>query len=368
MRVLWIGTYEREYPRTRVLIEGLRAHGVEVITRNVDVWGRHEHKTGLRPLQTARLAGGFALAWCRLLAGARRCGPVDLVVAGYPAQPDALGARVVAAFLRAPLAVDAMVSLEDTFAGDRSLVRGAGARALHLVDRTTTGLARVVIVDTAAHAAFFRHRFAVPERKIIVVPVGAEPDLFPPAPTPPDGDRVLFYGKLSPLHGLETVLTAARTPGVPPVRIIGRGQLSAWLDAELRRAPGTVEHVPWVPYAELGREIAAATVCLGVFGTSEKAARVVPNKVYQAMAVGRAIVTADTPAVREVLTHELDALLVPPGDAAGLAAALRRLTGDPDLRQRLGAAARARYEQVGTPAAVAGRLLAGLPLSLGEPR
>ena len=54
----------------------------------------------------------------------------------------------------------------------------------------------------------------------------------------------------------------------------------------------------------------------------------VPNKVWQAMAVGRPVVTADTPAVREVLEDGLTALLVPAGDPDALASALGRLAGD----------------------------------------
>ena len=82
-----------------------------------------------------------------------------------------------------------------------------------------------------------------------------------------------------------------------------------------------------------------------------------PNKVWQAMAVGRPIVTADGPAPRELLTDGVDALLVPPGDPDALADALRRLAADPGLRARLGAAARARYVSRGTPAAVADTFL-----------
>ena len=96
-----------------------------------------------------------------------------------------------------------------------------------------------------------------------------------------------------------------------------------------------------------------------MFGASEKAARVVPNKVYDALACGRPVVTADTPGSREALHDGEDALLVPAGDGAALAAALERLL-DEDERARLGVAALATYRRSFTPDAVAGALLDGL--------
>src|SRR5690606_19885917 len=84
-----------------------------------------------------------------------------------------------------------------------------------------------------------------------------------------------------------------------------------------------------------------------------------PLKLFEYLALGRAIVASDLPAIREVLTHDVDALLVPPGDAAALAAAIGRLADDAALRTRLGAAARARAAAF-TWAARAERLEAAL--------
>jgi glycosyltransferase involved in cell wall biosynthesis len=66
-----------------------------------------------------------------------------------------------------------------------------------------------------------------------------------------------------------------------------------------------------------------------------------PLKLFEYMAAGKAIVASNLPAIREVLTHEVNALLVTPGDPGALAAAITRLAGDPALREALGAAARA---------------------------
>jgi glycosyltransferase involved in cell wall biosynthesis len=64
-----------------------------------------------------------------------------------------------------------------------------------------------------------------------------------------------------------------------------------------------------------------------------------PLKLFEYMAAGRPIVASDLPSIREVLHHEVDALLVPPGDPAALAAAIERLITDPALSARLAAAA-----------------------------
>ncbi|MDX6646335.1 MAG: hypothetical protein QOK40_2062 [Miltoncostaeaceae bacterium] len=337
--------------------------------RHRPVWERTRHKAGafLAPGRLAASGARFAGAWAGLLAEERRGGAVDLVVAGYPAQPDALPAWAVARARRAPLLVDAMVSLSDTLAGDRGRAGRLAGAALAGLDRTALRAADLVMADTEAGAEFLHTRFGVPAARICVVPVGAEPGRFPPAPPPAGPPRALFYGKLAPLHGLETVLAAARMRGVPPLRLIGEGQLGPWLAEELRRSPPPgIEHVPWVPYERLGGEVAAAAICLGAFGTSAKAARVIPNKVHQAMAAARPVVTADTPAARELLADGRDALLVPAGDPDALAAALRRLGSDPELRLRLGEAARRRYLEVGAPAAVAARLLDGLAAAFGS--
>jgi glycosyltransferase involved in cell wall biosynthesis len=67
-----------------------------------------------------------------------------------------------------------------------------------------------------------------------------------------------------------------------------------------------------------------------------------PLKLFEYMAAGRAIIASDLPGWSDVVQHEQTALLFPAGDSAALAACLRRLQEDSELRQRLGAAARAR--------------------------
>jgi glycosyltransferase involved in cell wall biosynthesis len=82
---------------------------------------------------------------------------------------------------------------------------------------------------------------------------------------------------------------------------------------------------------------------------------VIPNKVFQALACGTPVVTADTAAARELLRDQESALLVPSGDPEALAGALRRLAAEPALAERLSAAGLAAYRERASEAVLGAR-------------
>jgi glycosyltransferase involved in cell wall biosynthesis len=72
---------------------------------------------------------------------------------------------------------------------------------------------------------------------------------------------------------------------------------------------------------------------------------VIPNKAFQALACGTPLVTADTPAARELLVDGENALLVPPGNPGELALAVGRIAADPSLAQKLSDGGLAAYRE-----------------------
>ena len=317
------------------MISCLRRAGVEVAERHVDVWDRREHKFRAGPGAALRVA----LAELRLRGGSRE--GFDAMIVGYPGHFDMPQARKLAG--KRPLVFNPLVSLADTLVADRGRFRrgSLAARVLRATDRRALRLADLVVADTVANAGFLAEAGEIPRGRVAVAYVGAEERLFRPGWQPPAPFHVLFVGKLIPLHGVETILEAARLVPEIPFRIVGSGQL----DALLADPPANVEHLAWIEYEQLPEEIQRAGCALGVFGTSDKAARVIPNKAFQALACAVPLVTGDTPAARELLADGESALLVPPGDAAALAAALRRLAADDELRRKLAAGGRAVHER-----------------------
>jgi len=333
LRVLYFGTYERAYPRNAQVISCLQRAGVEVAERHVSVWEGREHKWAAGPATALRLLAAEA----RLL---QRPEPgFDALIVGYPGHLDLAAARFAAR--GRPVVFNPLVSLADTLVDDRGRFRRGSlpARALAALDRRALRTANLVVADTEANADDLARRARIPHKKVAVCFVGAEERVFRPGWAPDEPFRALFVGKLIPLHGLGVVLEAARLLPDVGFRIVGSGQQAGLLDAR----PPNVTWVPWVEYERLPDELHGAGCALGIFGTSAKAARVIPNKAFQALACGTPLVTANTPAARELLADGVSALLVQPGNPEALASAIGRLAEDPALAERIGARGHAVY-------------------------
>ena len=334
IRATYFGTYERDYPRNAQVISSLRKAGVEVREHHVPVWENQRHKFGIGLGSAIRLAGAEA----RLLR--KPAADFDVLMVGYPGHFDMARARRVAG--KRPVVFNPLLSLYDSMVLDRGRF-GTGspaAQALKAIDRRSMRRADLVIADTEAHADFFSKLAGIPRSKIEVCFLGAEEPPFGPGWRRTDAFHCLFYGKMIPLHGLDTILAAARIAADIPFRIAGAGQLERTLEGDL---PPNVEWLGWVAHGSLPGELHAAGCALGIFGVTPKAARVIPNKAFEALACGTPLITADTPASRELLEDGFDALLVPPGDPEALANAIRRLRDDGKLASRIGAAGLATY-------------------------
>jgi glycosyltransferase involved in cell wall biosynthesis len=334
LRVLYFGTYERDYPRNAQVISCLRGAGVDVVERHAGVWEGRRHKWSLGIGAAARIT----LAEARLLLGSWRV-RFDALIVGYPGHFDVPAAKRIAR--GRPVIFNPLVSLHDTLVEDRGRFAAGSrqARFLRRADRIALRRADLVVADTEQNARHLAELGALPPERLAVCFVGAEERLFRPGWQPPGNFHALFIGKLIPLHGLETILAAAQLAPEIPFRVVGNGQL----DALLLDRPPNVEWVEWVDYERLPEEIQRAGCALGVFGISAKAGRVIPNKAFQALACGTPLITADTPAARELLRDGESALLVPPGDPHALAAAVRRLAGEQQLAQMIGAGGLAAY-------------------------
>ncbi len=335
--IAW-GAYDESKPRVRLLLDELEKCGGLSQRINIPVWKsiRDKAVAGRGRLLKAimRLAASYPGALAKLM----RQPSGGAVLLGYPAIPDIFAVWPVARMRGHKIIFDAFISLYDTVVGDRAVVRAGtlGARLAWRIERLALRLADVILVDTDQHGDFFAEEFGIPRERFQTILVGAEREFWDsreaaspelPANIKQDLPTILFYGQLIPLHGLDAILDAIERTREDPFRwlLIGSGQdqpkLRRFLDEE---ETGKVRWLPWIDYGRLPSVIRAADVALGIFGTSDKAARVIPNKAFQVIAAGTPLITRESPAMEGFAKRFPKSIrAVPAGDGEALAQAVR---------------------------------------------
>jgi len=324
--ILFFGGYEPLYPRINVLWKGLEKLGIALTRCMV----KSELKMPIRyPALISRYAGKFRM--------------IDVIFVPSFRHKDVPLAWLLARLTAKKVVFDPLVSRYETRVLDRGDISKGSLQSWHNknIDRLSFRLPDLLIADTEAHAGFYSEYFDVNRDLIEVVPVGFDEDYFYEVPYTSDNPQteVLFFGSFLPLHGVDVIVKAARILKEKKIRftLIGKGQTYS-LAKEIAKdiPPERIKFIEPVSQERLRELIASADVVLGIFGTTPKAELVVPNKLFQSMAVGRAVITADTDAIREIFTGDKHLLTVPAGNPEALAEAIKLLDSESEMRIRLG--------------------------------
>jgi len=335
------------------LTQGLRAlgHRVETIapSRNAPPFGYTVHRFGFNRALSPR-----------------HIGSADVVV-GWDMDGYRLAGRCPVPFVS---------YVHGQLADEARFERGLVALSMRLQARAErrSVLRAGAVLTVSEHA---RRRLAasygIPGERIAVVPPAFDGDRWraalAAAPGSSAGGRptVLCVARLYPRKDVATLLRGAAIlrRDVPDllVRVVGDGPERRRLVALARALTleGTVEFSGQVPF----RKLAAAYASCDVFclPSRQEGFGIV---FLEAMAAARPIVTCRGTAAEELVPHGRDGLLVPQQDPAALAAALRVLLADPELRRKLGAGGPARVRSF-APEPIARRFLDALPKPAGGP-
>lgn len=175
----------------------------------------------------------------------------------------------------------------------------------------------------------------LPPSHVAVIPYGVDLETFTPDTDRPSNPRsvCLYVGQISHRKGIPVLLRAAR--GLPDVQFVLTGPVVT--PSLLRGLPPNARWLAPLPHAEVASLMRQADIF--VLPAVEDA---YPLAVLEAMASGVPVVVTDHVGTSETVDPSVNGLIVPAGDHAALAAALRRLVDDTDLRSRMGAAGRSR--------------------------
>lgn len=340
MTILYFGIYNPDYPRNRLLIRGLRANGIDVLECN---------ERGQGFVKYLKLMSRHLFLRHKY----------DIMLVGFPGHSVMRLARLLT---KKPIVFDAFLSLYDSEVYDRKLVLPHSRQAQTLLkqDQEACRQADLNLVDTREHLEYFANFFSLSKEKFRIIPVGADDNLFFPKPKISQTFIVHFHGKYIPLQGIEYIVGAAEILRYQSIqfRILGRGQeYQRITDLINSKHLKNIEQVDMVPYQQLPDYINDSDICLGIFGNSEKTLRVIPNKVAEYLACGKAVITADSPGARELLADGVNVRFSRAGDSQDLAAKIMELYQNQGIRKILGSNARKLYSDKLTPKILGARLI-----------
>ena len=324
--ILFLATREPSYSRVKLTAQALSAHA-HVISL-----------TSSRRSYPLRMAAVLL----RYLMTRIRTRHIDCVYVGFLAQSIV---PLIRATWRGRLLSDVYISLYDTICFDRRYASPGSVigRLAYYLDDMTLRYSDYIMTDTREHADYLADTFGISKKKIGVILISADTDVFYPQPElkPPTAPfQVCFYGTYIPLQGADIIARAAHLLRHEPIQftMIGSGQTFAEVAAFVRE-----HHLRNVvlarrrPLQAVALQVAQSHVGLGIFGRTDKTQRVIPNKATEILAMKRFLLTGDTPAVRELLQHGHNAYLCEVGSPEALAEGIRWAMKHPTEREAIAA-------------------------------
>lgn len=345
MRVCYFGCYEPDYPRNRVMIKGLRKARVDLIECRAPTL---TSKKKFGPLSLFSLVFRLPGTALRLKRVHDSMGRYEAMLVGYPGDwanylliPLA---KLLSGTRKVPLILDQFISLHESYVHDKRMIRDGSPLALccRIIDRMSSRFASLVLLDTEEHISLFRQRLGLTVSKFRRIFVGADEGIFYPRKS--EGKTspftILFYGSMIPLQGVEFIIRAGALLRDEQIefKIVGPQASTGFTQARTladQLKANNIRFQDGVPYETLPDLITEADICLGIFGKTEKARAVIPNKAFEAIAMAKPLITGDSPAAREVFTSGQNVLLCQMGSPEALADAVRTLMNDDALRQNI---------------------------------
>lgn len=344
MKICFFGSYYKHFSRTQIIFKGLEENAVSFTEVHLDLpvsdISDKQHLTAF--IMFSRLLKKIKMIpiLLRNIVNIQRS---DLIFAAFPAQLDIPLAYFVSRVFGKPLVFDPSIALSTVFVGEFGLLppKGLRAKLIKLVDRIAFYLPDIILFDTEVSRKYYQEAFNIPLEKTRIVSLGANDSIYKYSGINPEKKMlsVIYYGLYNPMHGVEHIIECAnlcRNETNLEFILIGKGQ--TYFENRKRADELNLKNVIFLPDVtekDAGKILEKGDVFLGFLNSSFSSESSVPNKVFQGLALGKAVVTAETEVTKSVFVHKQNIYLCKVADANSLRSAIMELKNDINLRKNI---------------------------------
>jgi len=255
---------------------------------------------------------------------------------------------------RKPIMYFPAFSIYDTMVNDRKKIKPNSLKAkfYHIADKMACKWADIIILETSEEIKYFCKEFGLSSEKFHRLPLPADESIFIKRPFKESENEfnVLFFSSFIPLHGIRTIVESAillKKFQDISFTICGDGQTRPEVESIIEKNNLTNVHLLGIVSKEdLMKNVEKSDICLGIFGSTMKAQKVLTNKVSQNLASQKPLITMESPAATESkLKNKVNCILIPPASPKKLSEAILFLKNNTEERKQIALEGYQTYEQ-----------------------
>lgn len=366
MKICFFGTYDKSYTANKIVYQGLLENGADVLEVNSEVklsaLIKKEDLSAIslmrRIIKKYRIFTQIVKNWDKLKAA-------DAIYVAYPGHFDVLLAYPIAKILRKKLIFNPVISFYSGFTEEQGILdkKSLKAKLTKFGETFIYKLVDLLFPDTPYQRDFFAREFNIAKNKLRVLPIGADDKYYKYTPYTNNSKKinVVYYGLYSPLHGVEHIIQAAnllKKDKDIKFTFVGNGNtFQKNYDRVNKLGLENVEFFYDVPIEKHPAIIEKADIFLGFLQKHPSVDRIIPNKIYQGLALCKVVLTANASVTRSVFKDKENIYLVKPADPKDLAKSLLDLKNNPNLRKSIANNGYSLFKNKFTPKAIGKTLI-----------
>lgn len=367
MKICFFGTYDKNYTANKIVYQGLLENHVDVLEVNSEVkLTALIKKEDLSVLSLLRRVFKKYRIFSQIIKNWNKLKSADAIYVAYPGHFDVLLAYPIAKILRKKLVFNPVISFYSGFADEQGILdkKSYFGKLVKFSESIVYKVVDLLLPDTPYQKEYFKKTFNIPSKKLKVFPIGADDKLYKYTPYKNISKKinVVYYGLYSPVHGVEHIVECAnilRHDKDIKFTMVGQGNT---FEENFKRAKDlkltNIDFFHHIPEEKHITIIQKADIFLGFLQKHPSVERIIPNKVYQGLSLGKVVITADSPVIRSVFTHKNNMYFCKPASARDLSKVILDLKNNPKLRVAIAKNGHQLFTEKFTPRAI-GKTLIG---------